>query len=121
MHPTFITAYPVELSPLAKRNVANPNVVDQFQLLAGGMEIVKAFSECNDPHDQEKRFLEQEKLHKAGDEETQPSDSSFIESLEYGMPPTAGLGLGIDRLMMILANTDNIKEVILFPTLKNHD
>jgi len=116
--PIFITNHPVELSPLAKKTPDDSRYVERFQLLAGGLEICNGYSELNDPLDQEKRFKEQLKLRKAGEEEAQMYDQDFIEAMKYGMPPTAGEGIGIDRLVMILTGAKNIREVILFPTLK---
>lgn len=118
LNPTFIIDYPIELSPLAKRNASNPEYVERFQLLVGATELVNAFSELNDPLDQEERFQEQIKMKKAGDEETHPYDEDFITALKHGMPPTAGFGMGIDRLATLLTDSPNLKEVILFPTLK---
>jgi len=118
INPTFITDYPIELSPLAKKKDGNDKYTERFQLLAGGAELTNAFSEINNPIDQKVRFEAQEKLRKAGDEETQRIDEDFLKALEYGMPPTAGIGIGIDRLVALLTNSHNIKEVILFPTLK---
>ncbi len=116
--PTFLINHPLEVSPLAKRMPDRPNYTERFQLLVAGLEICNAFSELNDPFDQEERFKEQQKLLDKGDQETQPFDQDFINALKYGMPPTAGEGIGIDRLTCLLTNTRNIKEVILFPTLK---
>lgn len=118
VQPTFLTNHPIELSPLAKKVIDDPNYVERFQLIAAGMELCNAFSELNDPTDQLARFAAQQELKKAGDEEAQPTDKDFVEALEHGMPPTAGLGMGIDRLVALLTNTHNIKEVILFPTLR---
>jgi len=119
VNPTYIINHPLELSPLAKKIPDRPNYVERFQLIIGGrIELVNAFSELNDPLDQEERFAEQQKLTSAGDDEAMLKDDEFIEALKYGLPPTAGLGMGIDRLTSILTNTHNIKEVILFPTLK---
>ncbi len=119
INPIFMIDHPIELSPLAKKKESDPRYVERFQLLCvGGNELCNAFSELNDPIDQEERFKEQEKLFKLGDEEGMQYDEDFINALMHGMPPTAGLGMGIDRLLRILANTDNLKEVILFPTLK---
>lgn len=118
VQPTFVVNYPTNALPLAKRSVADPEFVDAFQLIVGGLEIVKAFSELNDPIDQSERFANQEKNKKAGDAEAQSNDLEFIEALEYGMPPAGGVGIGIDRLVMLLTNTKNIREVILFPTLR---
>ena len=114
-----MTDHPVELSPLAKRKEDNPNYVERMQLLlAGGFELCNAFSELNDPVDQEERLKEQEHLLETGDEEAQRYDEDFICALKHGMPPTAGLGMGIDRLVTLLTDSHNLKEAILFPTLK---
>jgi lysyl-tRNA synthetase class 2 len=116
--PTFVINYPIELSPLAKKMVEDPRYVERFQLIVSGVELTNAFSELNDPIDQRERFVAQQKMREAGDMEAMPIDEDFIEALEHGMPPTAGLGLGIDRLIALLTDSHNIKEVILFPTLK---
>lgn len=118
IQPTFLIDYPLELSPLAKQKPNDPRYVERFQLLAGGLELTNAYSELNDPLEQRLRFKSQEQMRKKGDEEAQQIDEDFIEALEYGMPPTAGFGLGIDRLVALLTNTHNIKEVIFFPTLR---
>ena len=119
INPIFMIDHPIELSPLAKRKVSDPRYAERFQLLCvGGNELCNAFSELNDPLDQEARFKEQEKLRELGDEEGMRYDEDFITALKHGMPPTTGLGMGIDRLVKLLANADNLKEVILFPTLK---
>ena len=118
INPIFIIDYPVELEPLAKRKTDNPDYVERFQLVAAGMELCKGFSELNDPLDQEERFKQQEAMAKAGDEEAQRLDFDFIEALKYGMPPTAGEGIGIDRLAILFNNVHNIREVILFPTMR---
>jgi len=118
INPTFLIHHPIELSPLAKKCPDNPNYVERFQLLVAGMEICNAFSELNDPLDQESRFNEQDKLREKGDQEAQGLDEDFVKALKYGMPPTAGEGIGIDRLALILTNTYNIREVILFPILR---
>lgn len=116
--PTFVINHPIELSPLAKKIVDNQKYVERFQLIIGGVELVNAFSELNDPIDQRERFVAQQKLREAGDTEAMQIDEDFVEALEHGMPPTAGLGMGIDRLAALLTNSHNIKEIILFPTLK---
>ncbi len=118
IQPAFLYRYPIELSPLAKKTENDTRYVERFQLFAGGKELANAFSEINDPTDQQDRFDDQEKNRKRGDNEAHHSDADFIEALTYGMPPTAGLGMGIDRLTNILTDTHSIKEVILFPTLK---
>jgi lysyl-tRNA synthetase class 2 len=117
--PLFITHHPLVLSPLAKKDPTNDQQVERFQLLVEGMEMLNGFSELNDPIDQIIRFDEQEKLRSQGDEEAQFADNTYVESLEYGLPPTAGIGIGIDRFMQLLTDTTNIKEVILFPTLRD--
>lgn len=117
--PTFLINHPVELSPLAKKMESDHRYAERFQLVVGGgLELNNAFSELNDPIDQKERFEEQEEAHAAGEEEVQRMDEDFIESLEHGMPPTAGFGMGIDRLAALLTDSHNIKEVILFPTLR---
>ncbi len=121
IQPTFIVDYPADYLPLAKRRSDDSRLVDAFQLVVGGLEVVKAFSELNDPLDQRERFMEQEKQKKAGDAEAQSLDEDFIEALEYGMPPAGGVGIGIDRLVMLLTDTQNIREVIYFPTLRPRD
>lgn len=116
--PTFITEFPISISPLARRNDENPNIADRFELFIGGSEIANGFSELNDPLDQLERFKEQVKAKEAGDEEAQYMDEDYITALSYGMPPTAGEGIGIDRLVMLLTGNTIIKDVILFPALK---
>jgi lysyl-tRNA synthetase class 2 len=118
IQPTFLIDHPVELSPLAKRREDDPNFVERFQLIVAGQELVNAFSELNDPEDQAARFAEQEKLREAGDTEAQRTDQDFLRALEYGLPPTAGFGLGIERFVALLVNAHTIKEVIFFPTLR---
>ncbi len=117
--PVFFVDYPVELSPLAKRRPDRPDVVERFEAFCGGMEIANAFSELNDPLEQRARFLEQVRLKGAGDEEAQPFDAEFLEALEHGMPPTGGMGMGIDRLAMLLTGQRRIRDVILFPQLRS--
>ncbi|MDY4594056.1 MAG: lysine--tRNA ligase [[Pasteurella] aerogenes] len=118
IQPTFITEYPAEISPLARRNDANPEYTDRFEFFIGAREIGNGFSELNDAEDQAERFNEQVNAKKAGDDEAMFYDEDYIRALEYGMAPTAGLGIGIDRMVMLLTNSHTIRDVILFPTLK---
>ncbi|MCL4160221.1 UNVERIFIED_CONTAM: hypothetical protein GTU68_021688, partial [Idotea baltica] len=118
VNPTFITQHPTSISPLARKNLDDPRFTDRFELMAAGMELANAFSELNDPIDQLERFEAQLKLKEAGDEEAMPMDQDFVTALEYGLPPTAGQGIGIDRLVMLLTNSASIRDVILFPTLR---
>ncbi|MCE3038146.1 lysine--tRNA ligase [Helicobacter anatolicus] len=118
INPTFITQYPIDISPLARRNDNNPEIADRFELFIGGKEISNGFSELNDPLDQLERFKQQVKAKDAGDEEAQYMDEDYVWALGYGMPPTAGQGIGIDRLVMLLSNAKTIKDVILFPAMK---
>ena len=118
IQPTFITDYPVEMSPLTKRHRDNPELVERFEAICNGKEIMNAYSELNDPVDQRQRFEEQLKLAKRGDEEAMMLDEDFLRALEYGMPPTAGVGLGIDRLTMIMTNSASIQDVLFFPQMK---
>lgn len=118
VQPTFVYDYPLEISPLAKRKNDDPHTVERFELFIGGMEIANAFSELNDPIDQYERFKDQLEAKNEGGEETHMMDTDYIEAMEYGLPPTGGLGIGIDRLIMLLTGKESIREVILFPQLK---
>ena len=118
IQPTFITEFPVEISPLSRRSESRPEIAERFELFIAGREIANGFNELNDPIDQASRFAAQAEAKDAGDDEAMFFDSDYIDALSYGMPPTAGEGIGIDRLVMLLTNAASIKEVILFPTLR---
>ncbi|MGH2543316.1 MAG: amino acid--tRNA ligase-related protein, partial [Ardenticatenaceae bacterium] len=121
IQPTLVMDYPYELSPFAKRKPDNPNIVERFEFFIGGMEIANAFTELNDPLEQLERFEEQQRAAEAGDAEAQPIDLDYINALMYGMPPTGGIGWGIDRMAMIFTGQRTIREVILFPQLRASD
>lgn len=118
VQPTFIIDYPAGFSPFAKKQEVSPTLIDRFQLVVGGIEMVNAFSELNDPLDQRARYEEQDKKKKGGEGDVSPSDEDYLEAIEYGLPPAGGVGIGIDRVAMLLTNTRNIREVVLFPTMR---
>jgi lysyl-tRNA synthetase class 2 len=119
IQPTFVTEYPVEVSPLSRRNNENPAIADRFELFIGGKEIANGFCELNDPDDQAERFKDQARAKADGDDEAMGFDEDYIIALEHGMPPAVGVGIGIDRLVMMLTNQSSIRDVILFPQLKS--
>ena len=121
IQPTFLYDYPRDISPLAKSKPGNPQMVERFEGYLGGMELCNAFTELNDPLDQEQRFLEMGREYNTDDEERHPMDEDYLRALRYGMPPTGGFGMGVDRLVMLLTNSDNIREVLLFPHLRNRE
>ena len=118
IEPTFIYGHPIEISPLAKKDPKDPRFTQRFELFILGSEYANAFTELNDPIDQYERFENQLKERELGNEEANEMDLDFVEALEYGMPPAGGMGMGIDRLVMLLTNSESIREVILFPTMK---
>ena len=118
IQPTFITDYPIEMSPLTKRHRDDPRLTERFELMVNGKELANAYSELNDPIDQYERFVEQMRLADKGDDEAMIIDADFIRALEYGMPPTSGMGIGMDRLAMLLTGQTTIQEVLLFPQMK---
>lgn len=121
IQPTFLYDYPRDISPLAKNKPEDPQIVERFEGFIGGMELCNAFSELNDPLEQENRFLEMGRAYQADDEERHPMDEDYLRAMSYGMPPSGGFGMGIDRLVMLLTNKHSIREVILFPHLRSRE
>lgn len=119
IEPTFLLDFPIEISPLAKEHRSAPGLVERFEAFIGGLELANAFTELNDPDEQRRRFEDQRRLAVAGDDEAQPYDEAFVQALEYGMPPTGGIGIGIDRLVMIMTQKRSIRDVVLFPAMRN--
>ena len=118
VQPTFVIGHPIELSPLARRNDADPAITDRFQLLVNGWEVVNAYSELVDPDDQRGRFEEQARAKAAGDEEAMESEEDYLVCMEHGMPPTSGWGMGIDRLVTLLSGQENLRDAVLFPLMR---
>ncbi|CCY11570.1 lysine--tRNA ligase [Porphyromonas sp. CAG:1061] len=118
IQPTYITDYPVEMSPLTKMHRTEPEITERFELMVNGKELLNAYSELNDPIDQLERFQHQMELSEKGDDEAMLIDQDFVRALEYGMPPTSGMGIGMDRFVMLLTGQESIQEVLLFPQMK---